>query len=347
MSRRFVETLTRSATTLDTVEREVDELEKDLSDTICPQMSSSHVKFDPYSESFIFSFIDKDNLREDLYLTVFSLSQLCSKVGVPVIYVYKCLDTHEDWAISLITNNINEWLERNTSENLLIRKYKNTVRGILTEKYTTFDSPDIIKGLKLGLSRVSEDFRVTDYLVSPERLHIRLIRKTPIKSLDEDLYTGLIINSSDVGRSSISFEYFVYKQVCTNGLIAKVRVGQGFRKVHLGSIEEIADGFSDAVSYIDEYEEVMAKLISNAKTKDYSETLRNPESEAYEKLTNMIKTQTGLSSNAVMDVLAVMTTKYGTDNWALVNAITEEAQKYTLDRRVLLEKAAGHILTIS
>ena len=35
----------------------------------------------------------------------------------------------------------------------------------------------------------------------------------------EDLFAGITLDSSDVGRSGLYVRFFIYKQVCTNGLI--------------------------------------------------------------------------------------------------------------------------------
>jgi len=52
----------------------------------------------------------------------------------------------------------------------------------------------------------------------------------------------------------------------------------------------------------------------------------------------------GLSQEAAQKVLTVQEEKYPDTYWGVINAITEVAQDYTLERRLEIERAAGNML---
>lgn len=60
-----------------------------------------------------------------------------------------------------------------------------------------------------------------------------------------------------------------------------------------------------------------------------------------------IKYKTNLSDDGVKKVADLVGQKYGPSDWGVVNAITEVAQDYTLERRIELEKIAGDMLKVS
>ena len=341
--KKFTETLVKNsdpAFNLSSLGQMIFDLDAKCSDKIMPEFKNARVVFE--DNTFQLRYTTDLDVEMTNELSDYAMSQLCLKAGVPAQYVNKCIEKQEDWATNLVLSNLNEWIKRSETENVLVRLYDTSVRGLLSAKYICFDAPEIFEGLTRGFAG-NHDYAIKNYLVSPERFHVRMVKTSEIEGLS-DLYAGFIINSSDVGRFAITINYFVYKKICTNGLMIPYKSGPKFRQIHLGSIKEIEDAVKLAIQYMPEYEKTVAEFITNAEQVDYAEVLADPESQAFQNFFTMIKTQTGLSGKSVENVIDLMQTRYGTTNWALVNAITEEAQKYTLDRRMLLEKAAGNIL---
>lgn len=342
---RVIERVTVKSTDLFEVDKEVSAIESKCEDFYTSTFNTSEVSYDSSEQNFVLSYKDNCGRTHDSPLTEYSLSQLCSIVGVPSQYAAKCIARREDWAKDLILDNINSWLTRNRRENSLVREYDGNVRGILTDRYTTFDAPDVMQGLFTGFGTDESNFAVEGFCVNPERLHIRIVKKTPVPGINEDLYAGLIVNSSDVGRGAITIGYFLFKQICTNGLIRKKVQGASYRQIHIGSIEDISQNIQAAIGRIGEYETCMAELVRRARKIRYSEeAIINPDSFAHESLFKTIKAQTGLPDKAISNVFDTMVVAYDPTAWGLVNAITLIAQDYTLDRRLNLEEAAGRLL---
>ena len=61
-------------------------------------------------------------------------------------------------------------------------------------------------------------------------------------------------------------------------------------------------------------------------------------------LIDRLKAKTKLNDDRVESVLRVADASYGFSNWGIINAVTEVAQNYTLEKRVELERLAANML---
>lgn len=339
-----IERVTVKSTTLEEVTEKVFDIEDKCEDFFSPKLGGGNSNVSYEQDKFFLNYTDINGTEHRSPLTRHSLRQLCSLIDVPTRYAEKCAGVHEDWATNLILQNMNEWLLRNKRENALIREYDKSVRGILSDRYTTFDAPDVMLGVNTGFSQFHDDYSVEGYTVNPEMLHIRVVKKSPVPGLNEDLYAGVVISSSDVGRGSISIGYFLFKQICTNGLIVRRAAGTRFRQVHMGNIDEIAFAVETAIAGIADYERNVSEYVKKGRKINLTHILKNPDSSDYEALFRNVKAHTGLPSKAVEQVFDVAMVGYEPTMWGIVNAITDQAQSYTLDRRLILEEAAGRLL---
>lgn len=279
-------------------------------------------------------------------LTPHSLSQLCAKIGVPANYIIKNLKSGR---INLAQDNINSWMN-DYKKDLLIREYQGDVRGILSTKYSICDSHDILEVVKDSLG--DTDFtKVKGSFISPERLHLRMIQEEVLPIEGEDLYAGIMIDSSDVGRSILTCKFIIYKQVCKNGLVISKAGGTLFQQKHIGITKEefehgIASGLKNVPMLIDHATDLIDRSRSQycylnksgIKTSD----LNNEE--IMQKYISEIKMRTDLSNESSKKVIDLMVNRYGTSQWGYVNALTEVAQDYSLEKRIQIEHKAGSSL---
>ena len=180
--------------------------------------------------------VDGDEIHE-LPISRFALGQLSAKVGVPLRYLEKCVSSGR---IDLAKDNINSWLE-DYKKDLFIREYNGCIRGVLSSKYSVCDSHEIldIVGNTIDLN----NYKVKGSFLNDERLHVRLVSKEMLPIDNEDLFAGLFIDSSDVGRNTFTVQFGIYKQVCTNGLVVSRGSGVLFQQKHIGiSAEDFAQG---------------------------------------------------------------------------------------------------------
>ena len=285
-----------------------------------------------FNEDATLSFIDdNDNLVKNIGMSRHAFSQLCAKVGVPVRYLEKCIKSGR---LDLAQSNINGWLY-DLKKDLFIREYNGTIRGILSSRYSVCDSPDILKVIS-SIPNIN-DYSIKGSYLNEERLHLRLINNNKLP-IDDDLFAGLFVDSSDVGRSTLTVKFGIYKQVCTNGLVVCQKGGMLFEQKHIGiTADEFYERLVKSLSNFDELEEKAYNYVFKA-TKD---KLKVYNTEDYLKTIGNI---THLDENSVQKVYDLQKDKYDFSKWGLINGITEVAQDYTLEKRLELEKLAGNLL---
>lgn len=269
---------------------------------------------------------------QQLPMSAFASSGMCGKLKVPSMYFARLAENDKK---ALAAENINTWLEDNKKQ-YFIREYDGYIRGFLTGNYSVYDAPEILQ----SISEVFDmnKFKVKGSFINEERLHMRLIDTEMLPIEGEDLFAGITLDSSDVGRSGLSVRFFIYKQVCTNGLVIAKSSGNLFKQKHIGiAHDDFVAGLKDGLNTFYELKDKVAQSIS--------ETSQIPIEDDIEELIESIKKSTGLSQEACEEVVYLMDNRYSHNKWGLINGITEVAQKYTLDRRIELETIAGNMLT--
>lgn len=270
----------------------------------------------------------------------FALSQLGVKIGVPARYLEKCVTSGR---IDLAQDNVNSWLE-DYNKDIFFRTYKGNIRGVLSSKYSVCDSHEILQVVDDAVDLST--YKIKGQYLSPERLHVRLVSKEMLPIEGEDLFAGLFIDSSDVGRSILTVQFGIYKQVCTNGLVVSRAGGVLFKQKHIGiSTDEFHEGLIKSLANIDLLTENAIEWVNFAKTKNvYGYNVKSLAKEEMDEFVARIKAEVSLPEESAIKVVNLMQTKYDTSRWGFINGITEVAQDFTLDRRIELERYAGNLL---
>lgn len=309
------------------------------SDYMLDDVTSRTCYFDPNMNGLSFTH-DGEHYR--LSLTPYALGQLCGKMGVPSSYVKKLI---ENGYGDLAAENLNTFLD-DYHKSLFVRRYTDSVRGILSDRYSTMDAPDV---LDVVSDTFDDDYMLKGMYLSPERMHLRVVQKEMMNIEGEDLFAGVTIDSSDVGRSTLRVQFFIYKQVCTNGLCLRHSMGNIFTQRHIGlSKKEFHDDLVANLHRVPEVADKTMHMIRTANT--YSKDLIdfNKFSEEKQKhFVSRIRALTKLPEDGVARVIDNMYNNYSVSRWGLINSLTEVAQDYTLERRLEIETAAGDILTDS
>lgn len=286
------------------------------------------------------TFIAEDSEIRDFQLSRYALGQLGSKIGVPARYLEKCI---ESGRIDLAQDNVNSWLEE-FNKDLFIREYNGGVRGILSSKYSVCDSHEILEAVDdaVDLSK----YNIKGSFLNEERLHVRLIGKEMLPIDGEDLFAGLFLDSSDVGRNILTVKFGIYKQVCTNGLVIARAGGTLFEQKHIGiTADEFHSGLVASLKNVDMLTENAVEWVQRAKQRYNHWSARVDEHpEEIQEFVDYIRQQTNLSNESAFKVIDLMNTKYEDNRWGLINSITEVAQDFTLERRLELERIAGNLL---
>lgn len=297
-----------------------------------------------FKDCFESSFVDDSKEVQTHKFSDFSFGQLCTKLGVPPKYMLKCATSGYP---ELAIDNLNTWVD-DYGKDLLFRVYKDKIRGVLSNRYSIFDTPDIIdivddatKGLNLY---------VKSYFLNEERFHARIVQQEKMKINGEDLFAGIQIDSSDVGRSTLMVNFFIFKQICTNGLCISKGKANLFTQKHISICsddfrEELKSSLKCLPQLIEEYSYVIQRSAMQYSIlgSKYSATQEDRD-RLLENLVQKLKSRTKLSDEGVSKVINLAENKYGLSDWGVINSITEVAQDYTLERRIELEKIAGSML---
>lgn len=281
---------------------------------------------------------DKSSYRS-AEMTDLAFSQLCGKIGVPVQYMNRCFNVGDE---NLVRTNVDKWLDR-YGRNFLIREHAERIRAVLSSKYSIFDTPDILEVLDETIDL--GDYSTKGYFLSPERFHLRLVQNEMLKIDGEDLFAGIQVDSSDVGRSTLLVRFMIFKQVCVNGLVVSKGDGVLFSQRHVGvGMQEFYNEFSNAMRRIPFLIEHSSELIEQARKRDKKYDFTTFSEEEFKAFESRIKAKTKLSDESVVKVVEVMRDKYSPTRWGLINSLTEVAQDFTLERRLEIEKVAGDML---
>ena len=282
---------------------------------------------------------------ENMEATSWAMSQLSIKLGMPSGYAEKCIAYgHPD----LAANNVNTWLteqngsKRKKSTDYFVRAYDGKIDGILSSGYTAFDTTKILDVVKKTID--IDDYHVVGSYVSDERMHLRLIRDTLLDVDNEDLYPGIFIDSSDVGRTALHVSFGIWKKVCTNGLCISKVGGVLYHQRHMGiSPIEVETELTNRIKMVPELITRSESVIKTAR----GEKINLNDEKVFEKMMNDIRRLSRLSEDDAKKVIDLAKARYGMTRWGVVNSMTEIAQNFELDDRIRIENAAGRLISVA
>ena len=323
--------------TLDKLIIKANDIALNSHDFMVKEANTRNIRF---NETAGITFVDSNTRSiEDFPISRYALGQLGSKIGVPARYLDKCI---ESGRIDLAQDNVNSWLE-DYNKDLFIREYNGGIRGILSSKYSVCDSHEILSVVDDAVDL--RNYNIKGSYLDEERLHVRLVSKEMLPIDGEDLFAGLFIDSSDVGRSILTVKFGIYKQVCTNGLMIARAGGVLFEQKHIGiSADEFHEGLVASLSNVDVLTENAVYWVSRAKSRYNHWNINSEHPEEIQEFVNYIRQNTNLSTDSANKVITLMRDKYEDTRWGLINGITEVAQDFTLERRLELERIAGNML---
>lgn len=264
-------------------------------------------------------------------LSPLAAGHLCGKLQVPSRYYSRLVEAKQN---KLAAENINCWL-KDDSRKFMLREYDGHIRGVLSGSYSRYDAPEILTSVQEVFG--DDHFKFKGGFINEERLHVRLVEKQILPIDGEDLFAGITLDSSDVGRCGLYANFFIWKQVCTNGLIIAKSSAKMFSQKHIGiSHEDFVDSLKAGLENFNAIKDEVAEMIVNNKT--------IPDKIDLEEIMERVKNVTKLSDDDVEEVMNLSTKNYDLSNFGIVNGITEIAQKFSLERRIELETVATQLL---
>jgi Domain of unknown function (DUF932) len=270
-----------------------------------------------------------------------ALSQFASRLGIPVRYARKCLEENP----ALLAQHANYWLKKldtdtNGDKKWLLRGKNDTLRGVLTDRYSQLDNRFIFDSLKTPLDGGSavdvKNFDLTSKLLNFRMVFPDLKSNIGTDIKRDDVMVGIHIVNSEVGASALRIESCLYRLVCENGMIARVGGSSlmNQRHVHLTQKEmenRVADAIDDAIKVGDELVDRFAR--------SREVTVKNP----LKTLERLAKSQK--YSNGFTDTLKnSFSNEAGDSAFHIVNALTHASQTLPFEQRLEVETFAGNVL---
>lgn len=289
---------------------------------------------------------------EERRLRLYALHQLCAKLRMPASFFEYLTSITQTQDLAYLT--VNRLLEM-YHDDMLVRICDGQIRGLLTPRYSCFDTDRILDVFTSCFDNNPfigrDDLQVKGYVNDMERFHIRFTNANPIKGVpDKDIEYGLQIDSSDVGKSSIRVRFMVYKQLCTNGLSIGYLDRNLFQHNHTGKITpdefyhglrrsfwefpRIAAQATDIINSAEGYAIGGSGLVDFTRMDDSAKKERK----------NM-QLYLGVSEEALRAIAEIAGNAYRPTSWGYVNAITEYSQRCDFEMRAELERLAGQILS--
>ena len=164
-----------------------------------------------------------------------SLNNLCNKLEIGTRYISKCLPVSQ----SLVTHNLNFWINNTKSRELMLRTVEghdiNRVRAIMTNRYKRIDNDVVANATLNKLMDMGAELKYSHY--DGDNLNITaVLPKLEGEVVEGDFVQGgITITNSEIGQGSLVVKPFIYRLVCTNGMVAPEYLNQFYAK-HVGKM---------------------------------------------------------------------------------------------------------------
>ncbi len=194
------------------------------------------MQINPSRHNNAFPTLSVDHLTTGEYqLTDTSLSHLCNRLEIGTRYISKCLPVSQE----LVNHNLNFWIKKNKQKELMLRTYDkepvNEVRAIMSNRYKRIDNDVVANSTLDKLMDMNAELKYAHY--DRDTLNITaVLPKLEGEVVEGDFVQGgITITNSEIGGGSLIVKPFIYRLVCTNGMVAPEYLNQFYAK-HVGKM---------------------------------------------------------------------------------------------------------------
>jgi len=224
------------------------------------------------------------------------------------------------------------------SEYWLLRAKGESLRAVLTERYSPLDNRTLLEALRKSLP---PHLQVQWVALDDESFHLRLFDphlRRDVRS-DDPLQAGLHIANSEVGKRSVTVDAVVYREVCSNGLVRLIKGKSILQQRHIGVAPAhftvlLRQAMQQSLLAAQEF---MAQMAAAA-----DQPLQDMEKELKQLVTHWKLSQS--FAEQVQASLKQEDIRYQQTVFGLVNAVTHAAQTLDSERRYEMEVVAGKLL---
>lgn len=230
------------------------------------------------------------------------------------------------------------------------------VRGVLTtSRYSTADNGQLIDRIEKA---IPEGWGTSEFGVNFEGMTVRFVDKTqPVYASRfggdrQGLFSGLQLQTSEVGRRSLLMNAFFWRLVCSNGMMLPSAI-YAYRRKHTGDVlENFDEAVSDLMQKLPGLTERMRSAIERAQAKvltpKRSLVMLNAAIEDPDGAKALVKKFGDRDQTLVMLQNQVKHEADGMKGkmtrWGVVNALTRSAQSLPIDKRLKVEAYSADLL---
>jgi len=309
-----------------------------------------------------------------LELSSWATGQICSRLNIPSAYFKRCPAPLQDeqfnwWNGARLEESFDEsdfnddsnaqedfepdgykippasygfgsglYTGQGKTERWLLRAKNETLRAVLTDRYTPIDNRMLLRCLHRSLP---SHLKVQWMALDEESFHLRLFDPTCVIEVEngDPLMAGLHISNSEVGKRSVTIDAIVFRQVCSNGLIRLIKGKSLMQQRHIAVapahfVTLLQRAMQQGLSASQEYLEQMAL---SAK-----QPINDVESEMKKLVSDWHLSQAFVEQ--VEGCLLNEERAYQNRLFGLVNSLTRAAQGLDAEHRYEMEVLAGKFL---
>jgi hypothetical protein len=279
--------------------------------------------------------------------TDWSFSQFCTKLHLPTDFMRRSPEGDGPASRKRI---IDHWKEQFFNDKTFLFRMKGhehkdeetgavgRVRAVLTDRYSVFDNLDLLNLVQPMVAKNNLGIQLGN--VTEKSFHIRLLYPDEINVGTEETpdihQTGIHISNSEVGSRNMTGDILLYRQICTNGMIALLDKDHLFYQRHVNVLpQEVRTKLVSAFELADVRRMEMADKVMEALG---VEVLR-----AHSEIGKFLKLHRG-TDEFIEKARESFDIEPNNSRYGVVNAITRAAQTLPIDQRVAMEEVAGRYL---
>lgn len=178
-----------------------------------------------------------------------ALLTLANRIGIQAGYLKKCSGE----LIDLRAENVNRWLHQLPNDKeFFVRMDGNECRAILSTSYVPVRNLDLLERF-YGLYHYSDEFMRVNLDLDSVSMSAQIYwisDEYTVELKPGDIsHLGIHIGNSEVGFRSVEFSAYIFRLICTNGMVTGEKT-LSFRRPHFTSVDRLEDMIDEAVPEI-------------------------------------------------------------------------------------------------
>lgn len=281
--------------------------------------------------------------------TSYAHGQIASKFNIPKNYYDRLMNDSP----ALLAENVNHWSGK-SEDTSLIRLLRGQMRAVLSDRYRIVDNHDILAIVLSELAEMGDGMKIVSCQVTESRMYVKVIN-TNIEeaiSVGDPVQAGFTLSNSEIGNGSVGVEPFLYRLVCTNGMIIK---DARQRKNHVGRVTENNNLYAiDTLQAIDDaFKLKLRDLIRNAVSiSTFKEAVADMRAAKDDKIVGQTTKAVELTAKAIglngdesSKVLEHLIRSGDLSRYGMLNAVTRTAEDLSCyDRATEVERLGSSVL---